>query len=97
MTKRRRGASARQRADSTAGAWKSMQQIADELGIGIVIVDLVDGPPCRITAILRFGILQTEVTVEGLDEAGAVHELSRSAAAWRQSNEVSLTQGFWGG
>jgi hypothetical protein len=97
MTKRRRGASARLRADSTAGAWRSMRQIADELGIGIIIGNLVDGPPCRITASLQFGIQQTEVTVEGPDEASALRELTRSATAWRQSNEVSLTKGFWGG
>ncbi len=58
---------------------------------------VVDGPPCRITAFLNFGILQTEVAVEGQDEAAAWRELARVAASWRQSNEVSFSRNFWGG
>jgi hypothetical protein len=97
MAKRRRGLTAHGRADTPARAQDLVQKIADGLGIGIVVGNVVDGPPCRITAFLNFGILQTEVTVEGPDEASAWRELARAAAAWRQSNEVSFSRNFWGG
>ena len=97
MAKRRRGTQARGRGDTPEGAWTLVQKLADDLGIGIVVGNLVDGPPCRITAFLNFGIVQTEVTVEGPDEASAWRELARTAAAWRQSNEVSFSRTFWGG
>ncbi len=97
MAKRRRGSTAHRQADTPAGAWDLVQKIADDLGIGIVVGSVVDGPPCRITAFLNFGIQQTEVTVEGPDEASAWRELARTAAAWRQSNEVSFSRNYWGG
>ena len=97
MAKRRRGSTAHGRANTPARARDLVQKIADGLGIGIVVGNVVDGPPCRITAFLNFGILQTEVMVEGPDEASAWRELARAAAAWRQSNEVSFSRTFWGG
>lgn len=97
MAKRRRGTQARGRGETPEGAWTLVQKLADDLGIGIVVGNVVDGPPCRITAFLNFGIQQTEVTVEGPDEASAWRELARVAAAWRQSNEVSFSRNFWGG
>jgi hypothetical protein len=97
MAKRRRGTPAHLQADTPAGAWALVQDLADDLGIGIVVANVVDGPPCCISAFLNFGIVQTEVTVEGPDEASALRELARAAAAWRQSNEVSFTRNFWGG
>jgi len=63
-----------------------------------VLVSTIDhGPPVRITAALVFGIVQTEVTVEGPDETSAWRELARAAASWRQSNEVSFSRNYWGG
>ena len=97
MAKRRRGSTADRQADTPAGAWALVEKLADDLGIGIVVGNVEDGPPCRITAFLSFGIMQTEVTVEGSDEASAWRELARAAAAWRQSNEVSFSRNFWGG
>jgi hypothetical protein len=97
VTKRRRGSRAHLQADSPEGAQHLVDRIADELGIGIIVEAVEDGPPCRITAFLNFGILQTEVTAEGPDEAAAWRELARAAASWRQSNEVSFTRNFWGG
>ena len=78
-------------------AERLVQQIADSLGIGVLVSEIEDGPPVRITATLVFGILRSDVTVEGPDEATAWRELARAAAAWRQSNEVSFTRNFWGG
>ena len=78
-------------------AQRLLDRIADELGIGVLVSAIDDGPPVRITATLAFAILQTEVTVEGGDEAGAWRELARAAAAWRQSNEVSFSRNYWGG
>lgn len=63
----------------------------------MLVSSIDDGPPVRIVAFLTFGILQTEVGVEGPDEAAAWRELARAAASWRQSNEVSFTRTFWGG
>jgi hypothetical protein len=80
-----------------ADAQRLVDRIADDLGIGVLVSAIDDGPPVRITATLVFGIVQTEVTVEGPDEATAWQELARAAAAWRQSNEVSFTRNFWGG
>ena len=97
MAKRRRGTTAHRRADTPAGAWELVQKLADDLGIGVVVGDVEVGPRCRISACLNFGIQQTEVTVEGSDEASAWRELARAAAAWRQSNEVSFSRNFWGG
>lgn len=72
-------------------------RIADDLGIGVLVSAIDDGPPVRITAALVFGVVQTEVIVEGEDQAAAWRALARAAAAWRQSNEVSFTRNFWGG
>jgi hypothetical protein len=80
-----------------AEAQRLLDRIADELGIGVLVSGIDDGPPVRITATLVFGILQTEVTVEGGDDASAWRELARAAAAWRQSNEVSFSRTYWGG
>jgi hypothetical protein len=74
-----------------------LDRIADDLGIGVLVSAINDGPPVRITAALVFGILQTEVTVEGPDEASAWRELARAAASWRQSDEVSFSRNYWGG
>ena len=78
-------------------AQRLVDRIADGLGIGVLVSSLDAGPPVRITAALVFGILQTEVTVEGHDEATAWHELARAAASWRQSDEVSFARNYWGG
>ena len=74
-----------------------MDRISDELGVGVLISSVDDGPPWRITALLTFALLRTEVTVEGPDEAAAWRELARAAASWRQSNEVSFSRNWWGG
>ena len=78
-------------------AQRLLDRIADDLGIGVLVSAIDDGPPVRISATLVFGILQTEVTVEGSDEAAAWRELARAAASWRQSNEVSFSRNYWGG
>ena len=78
-------------------AQRLLDRIADDLGIGVLVSAIDDGPPVRITAALVFGILQTEVAVEGSDEAEAWRELARAAASWRQSNEVSFSRNYWGG
>jgi hypothetical protein len=78
-------------------AQRLLDRIADDLGIGVLVSTIDDGPPVRITAALVFGILQTEVTVEGSDETSAWRELARAAASWRQSNEVSFSRNYWGG
>ena len=41
--------SASRQADTPAGAWALVQKLADDLGIGIVVGNVEDGPPCRIT------------------------------------------------
>ena len=97
MVKRRRGSQRRRRIDEPAAQQHLVDRIASDLGIGVLVSTVDDGPPVRITATLAFGIIQTEVTVEGPDEATAWRELARAAAAWRQSNEVSFTRNFWGG
>ena len=97
MVKQRRGSRQRRRVDEPAAQQELVDRIADELGIGVLLSAVDDGPPVRITAVLVFGILQTEVTVEGGDEATAWRALARAAAAWRQSNEVSLSRTWWGG
>ena len=56
MAKRRRGTTRHRQADTPAGAWTLVQKLADDLGIGIVVGNVADGPPCRITAFLNFGI-----------------------------------------
>jgi hypothetical protein len=78
-------------------AQRLLDRIADDLGIGVLVSTIDLGPPVRITAALVFGILQTEVTVEGPDETSAWRELARAAASWRQSNEVSFSRNYWGG
>ena len=78
-------------------AQRLLDRIADDLGIGVLVSAISDGPPVRITATLVFGILQTEVTVEGADEPAAWRELAAAAASWRQSNEVSFSRNYWGG
>jgi hypothetical protein len=78
-------------------ARRLVDRIADDLGVGVLVGTIEEGPPVRIMATLVFGIVQTEVIVEGPDEASAWRELARTAAAWRQSNEVSFTRNFWGG
>ena len=97
MVKQRRGSRQHRRADDPAAQQDLVGQIAEELGIGVLVSTFDDGPPVRITATLVFGILQTEVTVEGTDEATAWRELARAAAGWRQSNEVSFSRNYWGG
>ena len=69
--KQRRGSRHRRRVDEPAAQEDLAGQIADQLGIGVLMSAIEDGPPVRITATLVFGILQTEVTVEGSDEATA--------------------------
>ena len=78
-------------------AQQLLDRISDDLGIGVLVSGIDDGPPVRITATLVFGILQTEVTVRGTDEAAAWRELAHAAAAWRQSDEVSFSRNYWGG
>jgi hypothetical protein len=78
-------------------ARRLVDRIADDLGVGVLVGPIDEGPPVRIMATLVFGIIQTEVIVEGSDEAAAWRELARAAAAWRQSDEVSFTRNFWGG
>ena len=85
MAKRRRGSTAHGRSRHAGRRQALVQKLADDLGIGIVVGNVEDGPPCRITALLNFGIVQTEVTVEGRTRP-AWRELARAAAAWRQSN-----------
>jgi hypothetical protein len=97
VVKQRRGSRHRRRVDEPAAQQDLLDRIADELGIGVLVSAIDDGPPVRITATLVFGILQTEVTVEGDDDAAAWRELARAAASWRQSNEVSFTRTYWGG
>jgi hypothetical protein len=95
--KRRRGSQHQRRIDEPAAQQALLHRIADELGVGVLVSVIDEGPPVRITATLVFGILRSDVTVEGSDEATAWRELARAAAAWRQSNEVSFTRTFWGG
>ena len=97
MVKRRRGSQHRRRIDEPAAQRDLLDRIANELGVGVFVSAIDDGPPVRITATLAFGILRSDVTVEGRDEATAWRELARAAATWRQSNEVSFTRTFWGG
>jgi hypothetical protein len=97
VVKQRRGSRHRRRVDEPAAQQDLLDRIADELGIGVLVSAIDDGPPVRITATLVFGILQTEVTVAGDDDAAAWRELARAAASWRQSNEVSFTRTYWGG
>jgi hypothetical protein len=97
VVKQRRGSRHRRRVDEPAAQHDLLDRIADELGIGVLVSAIEDGPPVRITATLVFGLLQTEVTVKGDDEAAAWRELARAAASWRQSNEVSFTRTYWGG
>lgn len=78
-------------------AQQLLDRIADDLGMGVLVSGIDDGPPVRITATLVFGILQTEVTVQGVDEPAAWRELARAAASWRQSDEVSFSRNYWGG
>ena len=78
-------------------ARRLVERIADDLGVGVLVGPIEEGPPVRIMATLVFGIVQTEVIVEGPDEAAAWRELARAAASWRQSDEVSFTRNFWGG
>ena len=78
-------------------AQRLLDRIAHDLGIGVLVSTIDDGPPVRITAALVFGILQTEVTVQGPDETSAWRELARAAASWRQSNEVSFSRNYSGG
>jgi hypothetical protein len=65
--------------------------------MGVLVSATEDGPPFQITALLTFGIQQVEVVVEGPTEAEAWHSLARTAATWRQSNEISLRRTWWGG
>ena len=95
--KQRRGSRQRRRVDEPAAQQDLVDRIADELGIGVLVSAIDDGPPVLISATLVFGILQTTVTVEGTDEAAAWRELARAAASWRQSNEVSFSRNWWGG
>ena len=97
MVKRRRGSGHLRRVDAPAAQRELVDQIADDLGIGILVSAIDEGPPMRITAALVFGILQTQVTVGGPDAGTAWRELARAAAAWRQSNEISFTRTYWGG
>ena len=97
MVKQRRGSRQRRRIDEPAAQQDLVGRIAEELGIGVLVSAIDDGHPVRITATLVFGVLQTEVTVEGGDEATAWRELARAAAGWRQSNEVSFSRTYWGG
>ena len=95
--KQRRGSRRLRRVDDAAAQRGLVDEIADQLGVGVLVSAMDDGPPVRITADLTFGILRTTVTVEGSDEAAAWRELARAAASWRQSNEVSLSRTWWGG
>jgi hypothetical protein len=97
VVKQRRGSHQRRRIDEPAAQRELVDRLAHELGIGVLVASIEDGPPWRITAHLTFGLLQTEVRVEGPDEAAAWRELARAAASWRQSNEVSLSRSWWGG
>ena len=97
MVKRRRGSQHRRRLDDPAAQRDLLDRIADELGVGVLVSAIDEGPPVRIAATLTFGILRSDVTVEAADEATAWRELTHAAAAWRQSNEVSFTRNFWGG
>ena len=97
MVKRRRGSQHRRRIDDPAAQRDLLDRIADELGVGVLVSAIDEGPPVRINATLTFGILRSDVTVEAADDAAAWRELARAAAAWRQSNEVSFTRNFWGG
>jgi hypothetical protein len=97
MVKRRRGSQHRRRIDEPVAQRELLDRIADELGVGVLVSAIDEGPPVRITATLTFGIVRSDVTVEGASEAMAWRELARAAAAWRQSNEVSFTRNFWGG
>jgi hypothetical protein len=97
VVKQRRGSRQRRRVDEPAAQQDLVDRIADELGVGVLVASIEDGPPWRITAFLTFGILQTEVRVEGPDEAAAWRELARAAASWRQSDEVSFSRTYWGG
>ena len=78
-------------------ARRLVERIAADLGVGVLVGPIEEGPPVRIMATLVFGIVQTEVIVEGPDEAAAWRELARAAASWCQSDEVSFTRNFWGG
>ena len=73
MAKRRRGGSAHREAETRAGARLLVEKIADDLGIGIVVGSVVDGPPCQITAFLGFGTVQTEVTVFACGARSRIH------------------------
>ena len=97
MVKRRRGSEHRRRVDEPRAQRDLLDRISNELGVGVIVQEVADGPPVRISALLSFGTLQTGVQVEGADEASAWRELARAAAAWRQSNDVSFTRTFWGG
>lgn len=95
--KQRRGSRRLRRVDDADAQRELVDEIADQLGVGVLVSAIDDGPPVRIMADLTFGILRTAVTVEGSDEATAWRELARAAASWRQSNEVSLSRTWWGG
>ena len=69
MAKRRRGMTAHQRANTLSGAQHLVQKVADDLGIGILVSTVVDGPPCRITAFLNFGNGIAYEFIEGILQA----------------------------
>ncbi len=74
-----------------------LAQVTEKLGIGVLVEEVADGPPVRVTASLTASGLWTRVTVEGDTDQEAVVALVQAAVEWARSNTVSVISNWWGG
>ena len=76
---------------------EAIEQLAESLGIGIIVQSVDEGPPVRITAT---GILDggtTGLAGQGATEEEAWKDLARSAIAWKRDDNRIIRWMIGGG
>ena len=75
---------------------EAIAQLARVLGIGILIEDVVAGPPYRVLATGLLDGERTELEGVGDTEEDAWRDLGRAAIAWKRDDGRNIRT-WWGG
>ena len=75
---------------------ETIEQLAESLGIGIIVQSVDEGPPATIEATLMLDTAVHHVTASGASEVEAWEDLARQATDWK-NNDPRNVRTYLGG